>query len=262
MFKSLFANAAKGFANYCIAHEQEIFAGFGIALGLVGTCKAVSEAPKVAKDIDNKKEELGRDLTMGETVVTAGKRYLPAIVTIGAGVVCVVESVSVGKKRYSALAVSYELLKEASETYKQKVIETIGENKEKKIEAAIAQDNVDKNPPKAETIYITEKGQTLFKDSLTGQYFRSDVNTVRRCALELANQELCDNYAGVPEWLLSLGLEVPDSMLGQGWSAPDQGRLVTIDFTPVTAHKYNDEPCHTITYDPMPVDDYYYQYSR
>ena len=103
---------------------------------------------------------------------------------------------------------------------------------------------------------LTNNGNTLMRDGLTGQYFRYDIDKFKQKAIELANDELNEGYVGTPDWLISLGLNVPDTLLGMGWSIADQGKAVTIDYHAVVAHSHNDEPCLVIEYDPMPVSDY------
>lgn len=259
-FNKMLVKSANEIGKYAIVHGQEILTGFGIALWGMSTITAVSQTPKAVDKITYKKiKENRKYLTPTEIIKEVGKYYIvPAGYAIG-GTLCLIASVNVGKKRYAGLAASYELLREAAMTYKEKVVETIGESKNDKINTAIAQDSVDKNPPTTNTIYITEKGTTLFKESLTGQYFRSDMNTVKARALDIIEQELTspEQYVGVAEWLLSLGLEVPRTTLGtMGWSIANQQKKVNIKFRAVNAHKYNDEPCNVIEYDPEPMDDF------
>ena len=246
-----------------IKRTPELLAGTGIACSLAATVTAVMATPKAMELLEEKKmmytpegcDTKDTVLPVKETVETVWKLYLPsACMTIG-GVCFVVASVSTSNSRYLALSTSYELLKDAAYTYRDKVVETIGVNKEKKLREEIAQEKLDKESSNAPVV-ITQQGNTLFKDSLTGQYFRYDINKFKNKAIELANKEISENYAGVPDWLLELGLEVPETMLGMGWSTPDQGRVVQVDFTACVARSHNDEPCLVVEYYPLPISDY------
>lgn len=239
----------------------DILAGTGIGCFILSTILAVKVTPKANDILKEKKKELKTDkLTAKDTIKSVGKYYIPSAASGIAGICFVSASVSTSNRRYLALSTSYELLREASSTYREKVIETIGEKKEKKIQESISQEKVDNAPPTSNNIILTDKGNTLFRDSLTGQYFRHDINDLKKKALDMANDELCEGYTGVPEWLLSLGLDIPDTLMGMGWSQLDQGKAVTIDFDAVVARNYNDEPCLVIRYDPMPISDYYTYY--
>ena len=235
----------------------ELLAGTGIACFIASTFMAVKVTPKANDILEEKKQELQtEDLPIKETVKAVGKLYLPAVISGTAGICFVAASVSESNKRYLALSTSYELIREAANTYKEKVIETIGERKEKKIRDEIAQDKVDANPPTDNTIILTNNGNTLMRDGLTGQYFRYDIDKFKQKTIELANEELNEGYTGVPDWLMTLGLNIPDTLIGMGWSIADQGKAVTVDYHAVVAHQYNDEPCLVIEYDPMPISDF------
>ena len=239
----------------------ELLAGAGIACFIASTIAAIKIAPKAAKKLEDRKKDLKVEkLPVKEVVTTVGLDYLPVGIGIVSGTGFTVASVVDSNNKYMALSTSYGLLKDFAYTYKDKVVETIGEKKEEKIRNEIAQEKLDKDQITENKIIITKEGNTLFKDSLTGQYFRSDINKFKSKAIELANTEISEDYAGVPEWLLDLGLNVPDTMLGIGWSAPDQGKIVTVSFSACVAHSYNDEPCLVVEYDPMPISDYYIYY--
>ena len=251
-----------------IKRSPELLAGTGIACFIGSTVSAVMATPKAVKLLEEEKTKFtpvdgnpeDTVLPLKQKVKTVWKVYLPSACMSVGGICFVTASVSTSNSRYLALSTSYELLKDAAYTYRDKVIETIGVNKDKKIREQIAQEKIDKDESPNKTVVIAGQGNTLFRDSLTGQYFRYDINKFKNKAIELANMELAHNYAGVPEWLNELGLDIPDTMLGMGWSAPDQGKVVTVDFTACVAHKFNDEPCLVIDYDPMPVSDYYIYY--
>lgn len=238
----------------------ELLAATGVCCFIISTIEAVKATPKAVKLLEDKKEEVSEELTLKEKVKTAGKVYVKSALYGAAGVIFVGASVSESNKRYFALTTSYKLIEETARTYKEKVIETIGEKKEKAIRDSIAQDDVDNNPPVENKIIITNSGNTLFKESLTGQYFRSDINEVKKKGIDLSNKELTsyDNYVSVHEWLLELGngeIELPSSFKNHGWSLIEQGRAVTVDLSAAIAHKFNDEPCLVINYSLPPISD-------
>ena len=241
-----------------IKYTPEILAGTGIACFIGSTVAAVKATPEANKRVEAKKAETKKEtLTVRENLNCTWKLYLPAVALGAAGTGFVVMSVCSSNKRYLALSTSYSLLKDFTNSYQSHVVETIGERKEKKIRDEIAQEKVDKDEAAAPVI-ITNTGNTLFKESLTGQRFRGDINKVKNLAIEFANKEFgCpEGYFGAGEWLDALGLEVPETMHDLGWSVSDQGKALTIDFTACVDHKNNDEPCLVINYYPMPLSDY------
>ena len=256
-----FAVMTNDIDRFMVKRAPELLMGSAIACFLGSTIAAVIATPKAMKAIEEKKEELEIEpeepLSVKETVKATWKLYLPTVLTSTGGICFAVASVSESNYRYLTLSTSYQLLQDFAYTYKDKVVETIGAKKEEKIRQEIAQEKLDADTNLNEkNIIITSQGNTLFKDSLTGQYFRYDINKFKNKAIEYANAELCEGYVGVPEWLLEFGLSVPDTMMGMGWSVADQGKVMTVDFTANVATNYNDEPCLVISYYPMPISDF------
>lgn len=264
-------NSAEKTGKWMKVHSPEIFAGFGIGCFIGAIATAIQVTPEANRKIEKNlvsTDEYGKiifkDSSLKSKIKLVWRDYMiPASLTVaGTGFICM--SVSTSNKRYVALGTSYELLRDAAIKYKDNVIETIGKNQEAKVRAKIAQKDVDDNPPQDTKIILTGGGNTLFKESLTGQYFRGDINKIKSKAVELSNDQLSspEQYIGVADWLLDLGLDVPNSMLGQGWSITDQGKAVIV-YTDeaVVAHNYNGEPCIVIDYSLPPIDDYYV-YSR
>lgn len=251
-----FQKSIKRLEVYVKRYSPEILAGVGIGGFITTTVLAVKATPKVMNKIKEETDKKGDDLTKMEICKVAYKDYIPAAITGVTSTICVIGSVSESARRNAALATAYKISETFANEYKEKVTETIGKRKEKKIRNEIAQDKVNENPPTEKTIILTGNGTTLFRDGLTGQYFRYDINKLKTKGIELGNTELNEGYTGVPEWLISLGLNVPDTMMGMGWSVADQGKAVTLETHATEAREYNGEPCLVIEYDPMPISDY------
>ena len=162
-------------------HSPEILTGIGVAGMITTTVLAVKATPKAMWLIEEEKYRLEKeDLTVIETVKTAWKPYIPAVITGASSIACVIGASSVSARRNAALATAYQMSRTALTEYKSKVIETIGEKKERVVRDKIAQDKVENNPVSKSEVYITEKGETLFLDPLSQRYFKSDIEKVRK----------------------------------------------------------------------------------
>ena len=242
-------------ARLATKKSPEILAGAGIACFIFGTVSAIKSTPKAVKDLEEKKEELQvEELPIKETAKIVAVDYWPTLTSTASGIIFVAASVHTSNKRYLSLGASYEMVKDLAYTYREKVIETIGEKKEQKIRDEIAQDKLDKDIIPQQVVISNEK--SLFKDGLTGQFFREDVNKVKNVFIEMANRELANNYISEEEVLYALGLNVPESAKGKGWSLVDQGKALTMSLSSCVAHQYGDQPCLVINYDLLPMDDY------
>ena len=248
-FKPLIKTIRSGLAK----HSPAILTALGIT-GMIGTTVlAVKVTPKALDLIENKKEELDKDkLTVVETVKATWKCYAPAAVTCVTSAACLIGASSVHTKRNAALATAYKLSESALIEYRDKVVETIGEKKEQSVRDAIAKDHVEKNPVTNNEVIITDKGYTLCYDELSGRYFYSDIEKIKKAANELNRQMLNDMYVSLNELYYELGLE--GTKLGEqmGWNV-DRG-LIDLKFSATVSA--DDRPCIVLDYRVPPMYDY------
>lgn len=191
-----------------IKHSPEILVGIGIAGMVTTTILAVSETPKAIKCVEEKKIEKNVEkLTPLETVEAAWKCYIPAAITGVLSTACIVGASSVNLRRNAALATAYTLSETALREYQDKVVETIGEKKEETIRNSVNQGKLDKNPVENNEVFITEKGRTLFYDPISGRYFKSDIETVRKAVNEVNRLMVGEGYICLNELYEALGLD-------------------------------------------------------
>ena len=248
-FKPLIKTIRSGLAK----HSPAILTALGIT-GMIGTTVlAVKATPKALDLIENKKEELDKDkLTVVETVKATWKCYVPAVITCATSAACLIGASSVHTKRNAALATAYKLSESALIEYRDKVVETIGEKKEQSVRDAIAKDHVEKNPVTNNEVVITDRGYTLCYDELSGRYFYSDIEKIKKAANELNRQMLNDMYVSLNELYYELGLE--GTKLGEqmGWNV-DRG-LIDLKFSATVSA--DDRPCIVLDYRVPPMYDY------
>lgn len=235
--KSVRASASK--------HSPEILTAIGIAGMVTTTVLAVKATPKALKMIDDVKQEEQKDeLTPVETVKAAWKPYIPAAVTGVASIACLIGSNSVHTKRNAALMTAYKISETALTEYKEKVVETIGEKKEKNIRDAINKDKLEKNPVSTSEVIITERGNTLCYDAHSDRYFRSDIDKIRKAVNEL-NYRMTSGmemHISLNEFYDAIGLShtpVGDEL---GWLVSDG--MIDIHYGAQMAE--NDQPCIVI----------------
>ena len=170
-------------------HSPEILTGLGIAGMITTTVLAVKATPKALDIIEDKKKELGLDqsenLRPVEVIKVAWKPYIPAVITGVTSIACLIGANSVNVRRNAALATAYNLSTTALAEYKDKVIETIGEKKEKVVRDKIAEDRLKKEPVNQSTIVVSGNGTTRCFDTITKQRFISDIETMRRIVNDL-----------------------------------------------------------------------------
>lgn len=234
----------KGIKSAATEHAPEILTGLGIAGMITTTVLAVKATPKALDLIESAKEEKHEPLTKVETVKVAWKPYIPAAVTGVVSTACLIGASSVSARRNAALTAAYQLSTTALAEYKEKVVETIGEKKEKAIHDKMAQDKVDKNPPSKSEVIFTGKGDTLCLDALSGRYFRSDKNKIEKAVNSLnfrmtGGIEMC---ISLNEFYTAIGLSQLPMGEELGWRT-DNG-LIDLHYGAVLTE--DNEPCMVI----------------
>lgn len=246
------SNATKQVFKALKKHSPGILTGIGIAGLLATTVMAVDATPKALKLIEEKKQELQVEkLTVKETVKSAWKCYIPAAVTAIASTACIVGASSVNAKRNAALATAYTLSETAAREYKDKVIETIGEKKEREVMDSIAKDKIEKNPVSKSEVILTNKGDTLCFDPWSSRYFKSDAEKLRKAINDLNYQLINEGYVTLNDFYYDIGLD--DTKPGEtlGWNINKGGQVqfrfssqVTDDGTPCLVLEFTNPPTY------------------
>lgn len=231
-------------------NSPEILTGLGVAGMFASAAFAVHGTVKAVRAVDAKKKKLKKDkLTVGETLKTTWKYYIPAAITIATSTACVIGANSVNTRRSAALAAAYSISESALSEYKGKVKEIVGEAKEKEIQAEVQKDQIRENPPRTAEIILTGKGETLFKETISGRYFKSDIEKVRRAENEL-NREMRDSMEiSLNEVYIMLGLPMTNDVNDYiGWDI-DHG-YIEFQFVPVMTE--DGQACIAIEYKTPP----------
>lgn len=255
MGKTNLATIVASTRQFVSRRSPEILTGIGIAGMISTTVLAVKETPKAMELIEAKKREEWLDeLSPVEMVKVAWKPYIPAIVTCVTSTACLIGASSVSAKRNAALATAYKLSETALAEYREKVIETIGEKKERTVRDKVAEERVKKNPVSKNEVIITGNGKTLCFDPISGRYFMCSIETIKRAENTLNKQMLHDisGYVSLNEFYDEIGLDHTSVGDDLGWNT-DQ--IIDIDFS----SQLNDtgEPSVVLDYLVAPKYDFY-----
>lgn len=255
MRKPNLANFMSNTRQFVNKRSPEILTGIGIAGMITTTVLAVRATPKALELLEEKKNEDWVDeLSPLEVVKTAWKPYVPAAVTGIASVACLIGASSVNAKRNAALATAYKLSETALTEYREKVIETIGEKKEKTVRDKVAEERVKKNPVSKSEVIVTNNGTTLCFDPISARYFKSSIDKIKRAENELNKQMLHDisGYVSLNEFYDELGLDHTSVGDDLGWNVD---RLIDISFS--SQLNDNGEPSVVLDYLVAPKYDFY-----
>lgn len=246
MHKPNFSKLAKSFGSKLSEHSPKILMGVGIAGMVTTTVLAVKATPRALELISDEIIETNGPLTPVEKVKVAWKPYIPAAVTGAASIACLIGSCSVSTRRTAAIAAAYQISESALTEYKEQVLESVGEKKEKSIREEISKKRVEKMTSGDSPIIITGRGKSLFLEPMTNQLFESDIDDIKRIVNKLNAEMINDmcGYVSLTEFYDEIELDRTDISDDIGWNL-DKG-LINIEYHPVMSK--DGRPCLALYY--------------
>lgn len=198
-------------------NASKILGGLAITGGITAVYFAVTATPKAMILLEEKKKELGIEKLDAKTIVkTAGPVYIPTALSMGVSIGCIIGAINVNERRNAALAAACTLSETALKTYQDKVLETIGPEKEQEIRETIALEKMAKHPepaviPNAKGINLdaSEAYGKVVKcwESLSGRPFWSTQNAIEKAINGANKQLLSDSCLTENELFDYLGIE-------------------------------------------------------
>jgi hypothetical protein len=249
---------AKQVEKYALDNAPSICTAIGV-VGVVSTALLTAKASFKAAEIIEEASWIRKDevtihvhLTPLDKAKLVWPYFLPAVGTGTVACVAIIGANRIGSRRAAAMAAAYSISERAFAEYKEKVVEKIGEKKEQKVRSEIKQDRIDRNPVSKREVVITGNGDVLCFDSLTGRYFQSSVETLRKAENDINRQILNDNYASLSEFFSKIGLSPTAISEELGWNLDYK---LELEFD--TTISENDKPCLVVDYKVQPIRNYF-----
>lgn len=248
-------NSVKVVGELARQNSPSILTGLSVAGLVATTVMAVKATPKALsilfeKEIIDPYGEFYTPLdkkTFKIIVKSTWKVYAPAAGMGAFTIFCIIGSNSINLRRNAALVSMYSLTEATLKEYQAKVVETIGEKKEKAVRASVAEDKVKNNPISNNEIIITGKGDHLCYDVVSGRYFKSDIEKLRKLQNDINQSLISDMWITLNEVYSKMNLShiaIGDDM---GWNVD---KLVSFEFSSALAE--NGEPCIVLDHKNMP----------
>lgn len=231
------------------AHLPKLLTWTGICGMVSTTVLAVSATPGAMRKIEAEKRK--RDLTRMDIVKLCWRCYLPPIATGLVSAACLICADAEHDRRNAALAAAYSLTETAFKDYKASVVEAIGEKKEEAVRDEAAKTQAARTPISQQQVILTGQGKTLCLDSVSGRYFLSDVERLRRAANQLNYRLRSEMYIPLNEFYDEIELPPIDAGYLLGWNV-DWG-CIELDFSATLA---DDQPCLVMSYSVRPKYDF------
>ena len=241
------AELAKHASLTIAKHSPQILTAVSSA-GVIGTTVlAVKATAKAVRKVDKLIEDAIAPPTKLDIVKETWKLYIPAGVMGTATIVCIIGATTISTRRSAALLSLYTITDKALSEYQDKVVEVIGEKKEASIREDIAQDRLDANPVSKANVLVTKLGDTLCYDHLSGRYFKSDLEAIRKAENDLNKLLINDSWVSLNSFYALLELDPigigenigwhPDNLVSLTYSAK-----LASDGTPCIVVEHRAEP--------------------
>lgn len=274
---------AKRGTTEVVKHSPEILTGMCVAGTITTVIFAVKATPEAIRMIDEAAErkyidEQGEDsdltyydwlecydegsscielmprlrvLTPLEIVKATWKCYLPPVIVGAVTIGCGIGAHSIDARRNAVLASAYSIVDEAFNDYKSHVVEQLGEEKHQEVVDEIAKDKIQVIPDDDTLVAIN--GEHKCFDSLSGRYFKSDLQKIRSAINDFNEELINDFYGSMNDWYFCLGIPGVDKSVGDelGWNTDN---LLKISFS--SQITLRDEPCLVLVYDTVPRPDF------
>ena len=166
--------------------SPEILTALGISGFVTTVVRACRATPRAATIHESYEWEIEKgNLEPKEAVLEEAKKiaplYVPAVISGGASIACILGAHHIQTSRTAAIATAYSLTERTLKTYQDKVIEKLGEDGHEELMQLVSDKLADEDVPFEDGYsYAPDpSGKTLCYDRVTGRYFRSTPEAIR-----------------------------------------------------------------------------------
>ena len=226
--------------------------GFTGAIGL--TVKATVQA---IRKTDYEAEKKGEALTVGETVKSSIRFYIPALLLWLGSIVSLCFSIKGYSKSVKSLATLYAASQAAKKELEQAAIEKFGEKQYGAMQDEVAKKRMETDPVDQKPVYEVGCGESLCYDTLSGRYFRASRDRVERGLNAFNKRLLIQEALNYNELMYEISKgKLEDIGFGDdvGWNI--KNGLLELRYSSQLAK--NGEPCLVLQYPEPPVRRYEY----
>ena len=244
-------------------HQREIMLGGAIA-GTVVTAvlswKAGIKADKVLekqrvkmeglKYFEESDEELYKEEKKKVTVETIKELapiVAPPALAAAGTIISVVAGYKVASTQIATLSALYSMSEKALADQLEKTKEIVGPKKAQEIADAVTAKKVEGTPIDKNTIINTGKGTTLCLDDMSGRYFYSSAEEIKKACNHINKRMMDEYYISLNELYDELGL--PEITLGEDVGFNIDDGLIDIDHMLGATLHNNETPVLVLNYD-------------
>ncbi len=163
-------------------HGTKIMFYGGLACTGVATVLAADGAVKANQILADKKAESEKELSMKEQLKVVAPHYIPAAVLWTVGACAQIGGFRTEVTNGASALAAYKMAELAKTELEKSTKNVVGDKKVEKIKEDIAQGHRVAHPVTQARIFLTGKGDQIFYDPYSNQYFKSSIESVRKAA--------------------------------------------------------------------------------
>ena len=200
--------------RYCKKNAPTFLAIFGVGLMACATGKAIAETPEAKYQLDSIEDDdelTHKDYLKAKARIIFYHYWSTAAMMIG-GAAFIFWGHHITLGQTAAAIAAYNMKSDELLQLEKKITDVDGTRHLEKIKDEILKDTVNSGPESESDIYDTGKGKMLCYEVISGRYFWSDVEKIRRAANDL-NEEINsrgrydETEVSLNEWYDYIGLE-------------------------------------------------------
>lgn len=223
----------------------------GVVTSAILAARGAFKAAEVLKLDEDLHLLLDERHTLKEQFNLTWKCYIPAAGVLVFTVAAIIGANQIGHRRAAGLAAAYTVSERAFSEYREKVVEKMGEKKEKEARDEVVGDRMARNPLSDKTIVVGD-GEVMCYDAFTDRYFRSSVEHLRAAQNTINHMINTVSYASLGDFYREVGIPATSGAEEVGWNSD---RLMELQIS--THMSPEGKPCVSTDFDVKPVRDYY-----
>jgi hypothetical protein len=176
--------------------------------------------------------------------------YIPPTICGITTIMAIVTANRIDARKIAALTAAAGISERAFQEYKDKVVEKLGPNQDRKIRDEVAQDQITKEGGPRELVIVNE-GKVLCKDMMSGRYFECTNEDLKRAENWVNHELLHHNDCSLSEFYGQIGMDATSYSDSVGWNSASAVELqITTALTP------DNRPCLAVDFHPHPFPTY------
>lgn len=243
-----------------VKFAPEILSGIGTIGIVAAVIMTAKKAPDAKVELDEVKEEWDAIEDKEKRVkadyifkkVRVGAKHYWVVIAVATGaIVCFWVANRISFARFMSALTAAGIATKSKEELENKIKELDGEKHLQKLREEIDGDRVRDDPPVQDRIIDTGFGMHLCYEPITGRYFYSNIERIKRAVITCRDYLQKDGYLSLNDWYNTLGLDTTEQMLC--WTASNIEEINDFDISTSSQLTPEGVPVLVIRYDINPT---------